>query len=78
MEIITLGVALTVLTLILAFQSVLSRSRIAHRWVRNAFLLFTLVWLGWIAGAQLSIINVINYAEAPFQDSASASTSPSP
>jgi polyferredoxin len=67
MEIITLGVALTVLTLILAFQSVLSRSRIAHRWVRNAFLLFTLVWLGWIASAQLSIINLINYAEAPFQ-----------
>ncbi len=66
-EVITLGVALSVLTLILAFQSLLSRSRIAHRVVRNAFLLFTLVWLGWIASAQLSIINVINYAVAPFQ-----------
>jgi polyferredoxin len=36
--------------------------------VRNAFLVFTLVWLGWTAGAQLSIIHVINYLQAPFHD----------
>ena len=61
-----LGAALVVLTLILGFQSALSRSRRAHRWVRNGFLLFTLVWLGWIASAQLSIVNPINYLKAPF------------
>jgi transcriptional regulator of nitric oxide reductase len=65
-EIAILVGALVVLTLILAFQSVLSRSRRAHRWVRNGFLLFTLVWLGWVASAQLSIVNLINYLQAPF------------
>ncbi len=62
-----LGVALTLLTLILAFQARLSRSRLAHRLVRNGFLLFTLVWLGWIASAQLSIVNVINFLKGPFE-----------
>ncbi len=62
-----LAAALTILTLILAFQSKLSRSRSAHRWVRMGFLLFTLVWLGWTASAQLSIVNVINYLKGPFE-----------
>lgn len=66
-EIAVLGAALALLTLILAFQSRLSRSRAAHRWTRNAFLLFTLVWLGWQAGAQLSILNIVNYTLAPFR-----------
>ena len=61
-----LAVLLSVLTLIFAFQSVLSRSRRAHRLVRTGFLLVVLVWLGWIAGVQLSIVNVINYVRAPF------------
>ena len=26
-----------------------------------------LVWLGWVAGVQLSIVNVINYVQAPFR-----------
>ena len=44
----------------------LSRSRRAHRLVRNGFLAVALVWLGWTAGVQLSIVNVINYVRAPF------------
>ena len=35
-----------------------------------------LVWLGWTAEAQLSIVNVINYIQAPFRGLASASISP--
>ena len=65
---IILGCALALLTLLLAFQSLLARYRRVHRWVRNGFLVFTLVWIGWIAGAQLSIIHVINYVQAPFQN----------
>ncbi len=65
---VVLGAALVLLTLILAFQSVLTRYRRAHRWVRNGFLLFTLVWLGWTVGGQLSIVHVVNYLRAPFQD----------
>jgi NosR/NirI family transcriptional regulator, nitrous oxide reductase regulator len=61
-----LAALLTALTLIFIFQGLLARSRRAHRLVRNGFLLVVLVWLGWTAGAQLSIVNVMNYAMAPF------------
>ena len=61
-----LAALLSTLTLIFIFQGPLARSRRAHRLVRNGFLMIVLVWLGWSAGAQLSIINVINYLEGPF------------
>ena len=62
-----LAALLTALTAIFVFQAQLSRSRLAHRLVRNGFLAVVLVWLGWIAGVQLSIVNVINYVQAPFR-----------
>ena len=62
-----LAVLLISLTAIFAFQAELSRSRIAHRLVRTGFLVVVLVWLGWTAGVQLSIVNVINYVQAPFR-----------
>src|SRR5262249_42264467 len=61
-----LAVLLSALPLIFVFQATLSRYRRVHRLVRNGFLLFVLVWLGWIAGVQLSIVNVMNYLRAPF------------
>jgi transcriptional regulator of nitric oxide reductase len=61
-----LSVLLSALTLIFVFQATLTRSRVAHRLVRTGFLLMVLVWLGWIAGVQLSIVNVVNYVRAPF------------
>jgi transcriptional regulator of nitric oxide reductase len=62
-----LAALLTALTAIFVFQAQLSRSRLAHRLVRVGFLSVVLVWLGWIAGAQLSIVNFINYVQAPFR-----------
>jgi NosR/NirI family transcriptional regulator, nitrous oxide reductase regulator len=62
-----LAALLTALTAIFVFQGQLSRSRLGHRLVRVGFLSVVLVWLGWIAGAQLSIVNVINYVQAPFR-----------
>src|SRR5438552_13772843 len=62
-----LAALLCVLTLIFIFQATLARFRLAHRLVRNGFLLVVLVWLGWIAGAQLSIVHVMNYTLAPFK-----------
>ncbi len=62
-----LSVLLSVLTLIFIFQATLARTRVAHRFVRTGFLLVVLVWLGWTAGVQLSIVNVINYVRAPFK-----------
>jgi NosR/NirI family transcriptional regulator, nitrous oxide reductase regulator len=61
-----LAALLSVLTLIFIFQAQLARFRVAHRLVRNGFLLVVLVWLGWTAGVQLSTVNVINYVTAPF------------
>ena len=61
-----LTVLLTVLTLIFVFQDALARHRRAHLLVRRGFLLVVLVWLGWTASVQLSIVNVMNYAMAPF------------
>lgn len=68
LEIAILGVALTVLTAILVFQGRISRSRKLHAYIRNGFLAFTLIWIGWIASAQLSIVHVINYIKAPFEN----------
>ncbi|MCW5717557.1 MAG: 4Fe-4S binding protein [Bauldia sp.] len=69
-EVIILSVALAILTSLFAFQGRLVRSRRLYRWVRNGFLAFTLVWLGWIAGGQLSIVHIINYIKAPFDGAA--------
>lgn len=67
-DIAILLVALIALTGILALQGPLTRRRRLHRWVRNGFLAFTLVWIGWIASAQLSIVHLVNYLKAPFVD----------
>src|SRR4029079_294097 len=35
-----------------------------YRWVRRGFLLWTLVWLGWFANAQLSIVNALTFTNS--------------
>ena len=65
-DIVILAALLVALTLIFVFQDALARHRLAHRVVRMGFLAVVLVWLGWTAGVQLSTVNVINYAMAPF------------
>jgi transcriptional regulator of nitric oxide reductase len=62
-----LGAALAALTTIFALQSLWTRQRLLHRVIRTGFLVFTLVWLGWIAGGQLSIVHLVNYLRAPFE-----------
>ncbi len=65
-DIAILLIALSVLTFLLANQAWLSRNRRLHLILRNGFLAFTLVWIGWTASAQLSIVHVVNYIKAPF------------
>lgn len=55
-----LGLLATV-TAIMLLQHRLARFRRVHTVLRIGVLLATLVWLGWIAGAQLTILSVINY-----------------
>jgi polyferredoxin len=47
-----------VLTVLLIAMHRLTRHARLYQALRIGFLLFTLVWIGWIAGAQLSVINV--------------------
>jgi polyferredoxin len=61
-----LGGALLFLTGLFVFQKRLAMSRRAHNLIRTGFLIFTLVWIGWIAGGQLSIEHIVNYIRAPF------------
>jgi NosR/NirI family transcriptional regulator, nitrous oxide reductase regulator len=63
-DVAMLGAALLALTGILVFQDSIVRRRRLWFWLRLAFLSFTLLWLGWYAAAQLSVINVLTFAEA--------------
>ena len=51
--------ALIVLTAVFFFQMQVTRSEDFTFWFRICFLIFTLVFVGWYANAQLSVVNVL-------------------
>jgi NosR/NirI family nitrous oxide reductase transcriptional regulator len=55
---------LAILTAIFFFQNILVRRPTFYTWVRRAYLVFVLFWLGWYANAQLSVVNVVTFANA--------------
>lgn len=64
MKTAVLVVGLLVLTVILVFQDTITRRARLHHRLRLGFLTFTLLWIGWYAGAQLSVVNVLTFIEA--------------
>ncbi|WP_210529541.1 NosR/NirI family protein [Rubellimicrobium arenae] len=58
-EVAGLAVMLAALTAAFFFQGFLTRSARATTWFRTGFLLATLVFLGWHANAQLSVVNLM-------------------
>ena len=67
MNTLKIGVAVTsllVLTAIFFFQNWLVKRPRLFAWVRRGYLLFTLVWLGWYANAQLSVVNVLTFVNS--------------
>jgi NosR/NirI family nitrous oxide reductase transcriptional regulator len=54
-------VALGLLTLIFFFQDWLVRRPTLYDRLRLGFMVFTLVWIGWYAQAQLSVVNVLAF-----------------
>ncbi|MCQ0093150.1 NosR/NirI family protein [Roseovarius sp. M141] len=58
-EITVLGVMLTILTGVFFFQSFATINERGFFWFRIAFLTVTLVYLGWYANAQLSVVNLM-------------------
>ncbi len=61
-DIAILGVMLAVLTGVFFFQMQATRHARAYFWFRMGFLTFTLVWLGWMMNAQLSVVNLMALA----------------
>ena len=64
-RIIILISALIILTLITIFQEKISKYRRAYKYIRISYLSFTLIWIGWYAGAQLSIFNILTLIRIP-------------
>ena len=72
-EILGLLSLLALVTLVLCFHQYLTRHRQIYRFLRCTILLVTLIWLGWIVGAQLTILSVINYFRLFFSGTSWAS-----
>ncbi len=58
-EIAVLAAMLSVLTLVFFFQGLATRNARGFYWFRIGFLTVTLVFLGWYANAQLSVVNLM-------------------
>ncbi len=58
-EIVVLSIMLTILTGVFFFQTYVTRNERAFFWFRMGFLTITLVYLGWYANAQLSVVNLM-------------------
>jgi NosR/NirI family transcriptional regulator, nitrous oxide reductase regulator len=61
-DIIILGLGLTVLTAMFFFQDWLAKRPVLTDRLRLAFLTYTVLWIGFYAQAQLSIVNVLTFA----------------
>jgi NosR/NirI family nitrous oxide reductase transcriptional regulator len=58
------ALSLAALTAIFFFQNILVQRPTLYTWVRRAYLVFVLFWLGWYANAQLSVVNVVTFTNA--------------
>lgn len=63
-RLILLGASLAGLLLILSLQEAIVRRPRLHLALRVGFLTWTLVWIGWVASAQLSVIHVLNWVQS--------------
>lgn len=55
---------LAIVAAVLVFQDALVRRRGLYVWLRTGILAFTVVWLGWCVGAQLSVVNVVTFLQS--------------
>ncbi|WBU43280.1 transcriptional regulator NosR [Marinobacter alkaliphilus] len=63
-QIIVVGFGIAVLLFILFFQDWLVQKPRMMRWIRHAFLTYTLFFIGWYALGQLSIVNVLTFVNS--------------
>src|SRR5690606_20245354 len=62
--IVVLALMLAVLTIVFFFQDLLLPHEKLFDRIRLVFLAVTLFWLGWVAQAQLSVVNVLTFASS--------------
>ncbi len=62
--IIALAILLAILTFIFFFQDLLVKREALFDRIRTVYLAVILVWLGWVAQAQLSVVNVLTFTTA--------------
>ncbi|MFL1417052.1 transcriptional regulator NosR [Pseudomonas fildesensis] len=67
-QVLVLGAALVLLTAILFLQDSLARRPRFLHWLRRGYLVFTVGFIGWYALGQLSVVNVLTFVHALFQD----------
>ena len=63
MNIFLLIITISIATLVLIFNNILTKNRKFFLYFRICFLTWILVWLGWVIGGQLSVIHLINFFE---------------
>ena len=63
-----LSLSLIVLSVMLVSQGKLAQYPKLLAWSRIGFLVFTLVWIGWYAGAQLSVMHLLSLLQAPLSE----------
>ncbi len=63
-QIVVLGAGLAVLTAIMLFQDVLVRYPRLFAPLRTGFLVYTVVFIGWYALAQLSVVNILTFVHS--------------
>ncbi|HMN38797.1 MAG TPA: 4Fe-4S binding protein [Hyphomicrobium sp.] len=66
LDVAILAISLAILTLIFFFQDWLVQDRVLFTRLRIGFLLFSVLWLGLYAKAQLSVVNVLTFSHAVF------------
>jgi NosR/NirI family nitrous oxide reductase transcriptional regulator len=64
LDIAILSLSLTILTLIFFFQDWLVKQPVLFARLRTGFLLFSVLWLGLYAKAQLSVVNVLTFTNS--------------
>jgi len=63
-KVVILLAALLLLLTALVIQDLIERRPKVYRAFRLSFLCFTAIWIGWYAGAQLSVLNVITFVQS--------------
>lgn len=64
LDVVILAISLVILTGIFFFQDWLVKKPVMFARLRTAFLLFSVLWIGLYAKAQLSVVNVLTFANA--------------